>query len=101
MTAQQSGGPGVPGGRPPQMRPKPAPRPGGGYPAIGGPQFGFNSLVRQAIETRKAVILELMTGETLQVTLLREDQFTLTVLLKDEIRIVYKHGIKQLIFTKE
>ncbi len=43
----------------------------------------------------------MMSGETLQVVLLREDQFTITVLLRDEIRIVYKHAIKQLIFTKE
>ncbi len=76
-------------------------RPPGGYPAAGNPQFGFHSLVRQAIDTRKPILLEMMSGETLQVVLLREDQFTITVLLRDEIRIVYKHAIKQLIFTKE
>ncbi len=71
------------------------------YPAIGPHQFSYHHLIRNAIEKRKLIVVELTTGETLQVTVLREDMFTFTVLLKDEIRILYKHAVKFLIFSKD
>lgn len=73
----------------------------GGYPAIGHVQFSFQQLIRQAIESRKPIFIEFMTGETLTVILLREDQFTLTVLVGDDIRIIYKHAIKYLGFARD
>lgn len=81
-----------------KRRPSP---PGGTYPSIGQVQFSFQQLIRQAIELRKSALIELMNGDNLEVTFLREDQFTFTVLVQAEIRILYKHAIKSIAFTKE
>ena len=91
------------GGRgrgPGPVRRRPAPVSSGGYPAIGQMQFSFYQLVRQAIDNRKSVVVEFMDGESLEVVLLREDQFTFTVLVQSDLRIFYKHAIKSLAFTK-